>query len=114
MAKLFHLNPPPEISFGGRPYKRSEDGSFDVPPEAVAALRDHGFSQSLAELKEAAARASAAKPKEMAVDLDKLMAAQDRLAGKVARLEGEAGAQAGKIQELEAKIAALLDPKRKA
>ena len=31
-------------SFGGRVFMADEDGVFRVPPEAVEALRDHGFA----------------------------------------------------------------------
>jgi len=104
VPKLY--NPDPECtsaSFGGQVFLRGEDGSFEVPADALEALASHGFSTSKAEPKAITPEVDhAALASELGEALGVAKVSLLEQAGVVDALKAERDALADKVKALEA------------
>lgn len=99
MPKLFHADAT-SCSFDGASFEREEDGSFDVPEEAVETLLSHGFTPT-----KDAPKVEAPKSAEHAAALRELTAVKvdrDEKDGKIEALTSERDALEARVRELEA------------
>jgi predicted nucleic acid-binding Zn-ribbon protein len=119
--KLYHHDAT-SCNWDGETYEPGEDGAFEVPAEAVAALASHGFTtdspapsaptavpasgnpaQWTKEILEAEAARLGVNPALVRVEMIKAVAAARKAEAEKASADADAAEKAARIDELEAK-----------